>query len=40
VATAAVRDFLQTPSLLQEVIFCCYAASDLALYQARLNHPA
>jgi len=40
VTIAAVRDFLQTPSSLQEVIFCCYAAGDLALYQARLNHPA
>ena len=36
VAIAAVRDFLRTPCSLQEVIFCCHSASDLALYQARL----
>ena len=36
VAIAAVRDFLRTPSSLREVIFCCYSASDLALYQAHL----
>lgn len=36
VAIAAVRDFLQTPCSLQEVIFCCHSASDLALYQSAL----
>ncbi|HEX5364091.1 MAG TPA: O-acetyl-ADP-ribose deacetylase [Gallionella sp.] len=36
VAIAAVRDFLRAPCSLQEVIFCCHSASDLALYQARL----
>ncbi|MBI5430988.1 MAG: O-acetyl-ADP-ribose deacetylase [Nitrosomonadales bacterium] len=36
VAIVAVRDFLQSPCSLHEVIFCCYSASDLALYQARL----
>ncbi len=40
VAIAAVRDFLRTPCSLQEVIFCCFSASDLALYQARLAHAA
>ena len=30
VAVAVVRDFLRTPSSLQEVIFCCYSESDLA----------
>lgn len=39
VAIAAVRDFLRTPCSLQEVIFCCFLASDLALYQAALAHP-
>ncbi|MBI5658502.1 MAG: O-acetyl-ADP-ribose deacetylase [Nitrosomonadales bacterium] len=36
VAVAAVREFLRTPRSLQEVIFCCFSASDLALYRARL----
>ncbi len=36
VAVAAVRDFLRAPSSLQEVIFCCYSASDVTLYQALL----
>ncbi len=38
VAIAAVRDFLRTPRSLQEVIFCCFSASDLALYQSALAH--
>lgn len=38
VAIAAVHDFLQTPSSLQEVIFCCHSANDLALYQSVLAH--
>jgi O-acetyl-ADP-ribose deacetylase (regulator of RNase III) len=32
VAIDAVREFVRTPSSLREVIFCCYSASDLALY--------
>jgi O-acetyl-ADP-ribose deacetylase len=36
VAIAAVRDFLHTPCSLREVIFCCFSASDLTLYEARL----
>jgi O-acetyl-ADP-ribose deacetylase (regulator of RNase III) len=35
VAIAAVRDFIRSPGSLREVIFCCYSASDLALYQSR-----
>jgi len=38
VAIAAVREFIRSPSSLHEVIFCCYSASDLALYQSRLEH--
>ena len=38
-AIAAVRDFLRTPCSLQEVIFCCFSASDLALYRAALALP-
>ncbi len=37
VAIAAVRDFLRTPCSLQEVIFCCFSASDLALYESALK---
>jgi O-acetyl-ADP-ribose deacetylase (regulator of RNase III) len=36
VAVAAVREFVRSPSSLREVIFCCYSASDLALYLSRL----
>lgn len=46
VAIAAVRDFLKSygslmgsPCSLREVIFCCYSASDLELYQSRLSQP-
>jgi O-acetyl-ADP-ribose deacetylase (regulator of RNase III) len=42
VAIAAVHDFLRSfdslrgsPCSLHELIFCCYSASDLALYQSR-----
>jgi O-acetyl-ADP-ribose deacetylase (regulator of RNase III) len=38
VAIAAVREFIRSPSSLREVIFCCYSASDLALYQSRLGN--
>ncbi len=36
IAIATVRDFVRRPSSIQEVIFCCFSDSDLALYQARL----
>jgi len=36
VAVEAVRKFIRSPSSLREVIFCCYLASDLALYQPLL----
>jgi len=38
VAIAAVRDFLRTPCSIREVIFCCFSANDLALYQSALAH--
>jgi O-acetyl-ADP-ribose deacetylase (regulator of RNase III) len=38
VAIAAVREFIRFPSSLREVIFCCYSANDLALYQSRLGN--
>jgi O-acetyl-ADP-ribose deacetylase (regulator of RNase III) len=36
VAIAAVSGYISSPSTLREVIFCCYSAGDLVLYQARL----
>lgn len=37
VAITAVREFIRSPSSMREVIFCCYSASDLALYRSRLE---
>jgi O-acetyl-ADP-ribose deacetylase len=37
VAIAAARDFIRAPSSLREVVFCCYSASNLALYQTRIT---
>jgi O-acetyl-ADP-ribose deacetylase (regulator of RNase III) len=39
VAIATIRDFLSTPNSLRKVIFCCFSASDLALYQSALARP-
>lgn len=39
VAVATARQFLRTPCSLQEVIFCCFSASNLALYQTALARP-
>ena len=36
VAIETVREFIRSPSSLREVIFCCYLASDLAIYQSLL----
>jgi hypothetical protein len=33
-----VRDFIRSPSSLREVIFCCYSANDLAIYQSLLGN--
>lgn len=38
VAVNTVRDYLHTPCSLLEVIFCCYSASDLALYHSHLGN--
>ena len=38
VAISAVRDFLSVPSSLREVIFCCYSAGDLEIYQSLLGN--
>lgn len=39
IAIASVREFLRQSGAVHEVIFCCFSASDLALYQARLAQP-
>ncbi|MEO8351706.1 MAG: O-acetyl-ADP-ribose deacetylase [Chthoniobacteraceae bacterium] len=39
VAVATVRDCTQEPGCLQEVIFCCFSASDLAHYTSLLDRP-
>jgi O-acetyl-ADP-ribose deacetylase len=39
VAVSAVRGFLEQPSVIEEVVFCCFSASDLTIYQ-RLLTPA
>lgn len=38
VAVATVQEFLHSPCSLQEIIFCCFSSSDLALYQRLLGH--
>ena len=37
VALGAVRAFLGAPSSIQEVVFCCYSAQDLAVYDELLR---
>ncbi|CAN7229908.1 O-acetyl-ADP-ribose deacetylase [Polaromonas sp. LjRoot131] len=36
VAVASVRQALQQPSSLKEVVFCCFSAQDLAVYERLL----
>jgi O-acetyl-ADP-ribose deacetylase (regulator of RNase III) len=36
IAVGTVRAFLLTPGSVEEVIFCCFSARDLAVYEARL----
>ena len=40
VAVESVRRFLDEPSSLQEVAFCCFSDSDLAVYQCALSRHA
>lgn len=40
VAVDSVRQALLQPSSLTEVVFCCFSAPDLAIYQRMLNTPA
>ena len=37
VAVAGVREALQRPSSLKEVVFCCFSAQDFAVYQRVLG---
>ena len=37
VAISAAREFGRRPSGLQKIIFCCFSAADLQIYQALLN---
>jgi len=37
IAVLTVRDFVSRNASLQEVVFCCYSAQDLALYQLLLG---
>jgi O-acetyl-ADP-ribose deacetylase (regulator of RNase III) len=36
VAVETVRDVIQKPSKIEEVIFCCFSPSDLAVYESLL----
>lgn len=40
VAVSTVRSAAQESTDLREVIFCCYSAGDLAIYQRLLDRPA
>lgn len=37
VAVATVREFVESTRCLREVIFCCYSAADLAVYEETLR---
>jgi O-acetyl-ADP-ribose deacetylase len=37
VAVETVRDVVQKPSKIEEVIFCCFSPSDLAVYESLLR---
>jgi O-acetyl-ADP-ribose deacetylase (regulator of RNase III) len=39
IAVATVRSALQTHTSIDEVVFCCFSASDLAVYQRVLKEP-
>ncbi len=39
VAVSTVRESLAQDSSLREIIFCCYSAGDLAVYERILNAP-
>jgi hypothetical protein len=33
----AVRRFLEQPSVIEEVVFCCFSVADLTIYQRLLK---
>jgi O-acetyl-ADP-ribose deacetylase len=37
IAVNTVTDFLRTPTSVEEVIFCCFSARDLAIYESLLR---
>jgi O-acetyl-ADP-ribose deacetylase (regulator of RNase III) len=37
IAIATVRNFVQQPTTLTEVIFCCFSRGDLLIYQRLLQ---
>jgi O-acetyl-ADP-ribose deacetylase (regulator of RNase III) len=37
IAVSTVRQFLEQPSVIEQVVFCCFSASDLAIYQRLLK---
>jgi O-acetyl-ADP-ribose deacetylase len=37
IAVSTVRRFLEQPSVIREVVFCCFSASDLAIYHRLLK---
>jgi len=37
VAVGSVREFVAQPSTIDEVLFCCFSARDLAVYEALLH---
>jgi O-acetyl-ADP-ribose deacetylase (regulator of RNase III) len=37
VAVETVSDVIRKPSTIEEVLFCCYSPSDLAVYESLLK---
>lgn len=37
VAVSTVREFVKSPSTIQEVTFCCFSTDDLAVYEEQLR---
>ncbi|MCY1382944.1 O-acetyl-ADP-ribose deacetylase [compost metagenome] len=40
VAIASVRERVLEPSAIEEVVFCCFSAEDLAVYESALGEAA
>ncbi len=39
IAVSTVRDSLRDDASLEEIVFCCFSAGDLAIYEAALQSP-